>query len=180
MALQNRTTHELNTNHSATGGSNTQQYLHPQTLTGILMSRDVDHDSAATLQKDYNLDSAAMSKITWRLGLLAQEEVPNQATQTADSLEDLEKGLGQKQVGYFGKVPAGSLNEPGPGHGASKHATGPASHGLLKEEEGESAQEPLHDPRISDIFNSIDPHAQYDKIRQPAKKSTGKKVTINL
>lgn len=137
------------------------------------MSRDVDHDSLTTLQKDYNLDTAAMSKITWRLGLLAQEAVPNQAAQTADSLEDLEKGLDQKQVGYFGKVPADSLEGTGPGH-----PTGPAGHG--KEEEGESAHEPLHDPRISDIFNSIDPHAKYDKIRQPAKKSTGKKVTINL
>lgn len=48
-------------------------YVHPQTLTGILQSRDLDNDTIDKIIVDYNLDSSAAAKIGWRIKLVPKE-----------------------------------------------------------------------------------------------------------
>lgn len=52
-----------------------RSYIHPQTLAAILTARHVDNESIEIIQHDYNLEPAALAKLSWRLQLIPDDGV---------------------------------------------------------------------------------------------------------
>lgn len=162
--------------------STIKQYIHPQTLTGILSSRDQNHDNMKTIQADYNLDNNVASKISWRLGLLQQDQTQdgknkqtgNVGRANIDSLEYLE----QDESAVDPSIAKNLFKL-----GLEKETSQPSIQSTESKEEGglKESTEPIGlNQQIDGIFDSLTTDDKYNQVRKPVNKSVAKKVRIDV